>query len=126
MGMVGTLFIFHPKFKNHPYPFLGLTCLVESSMFFQAVYLSAICDPNYQNLINLVQTRLQFGQSSDNDIVIHNIILLGCLEVQSGLQNIQMNYDLLVSIKNPFKDRKGRTKYYYMVDILVFVFTYYV
>ena len=39
------MFIFHPKFKNHPYPFIGWTCIVEGAMFYQGLYLNMLCDP---------------------------------------------------------------------------------
>ena len=38
--------------------------------------------------------------------------------------NIQIFYDLLVSIKSPFKDRESNIKYFYIFDALVFSATY--
>jgi hypothetical protein len=39
--------------------------------------------------------------------------------------NIQIFYDLLISIKSPFKDRDMNIKFFYIFDIFVFVGTYY-
>ena len=35
--LVGLIFVFNPKFKSHPYPFIGWSCIVEGAMMYQAI-----------------------------------------------------------------------------------------
>ena len=44
LSLVGCLFLCHKKFNKHPYPFLGVGCLIEASMFHYTLQYWLLCN----------------------------------------------------------------------------------
>ena len=42
--LIGCLFLFHSKFKQHPYPFLGIACIAEACFYYSSLYYFFFCN----------------------------------------------------------------------------------
>jgi hypothetical protein len=117
----GVYIMMNKKTQMHPYPLISWICITDSYLFYYFwVYLAqsiVLCYDYPFAVLSYVKQyeRCWFNQILAISMTILNKILVTPLIVFNLTLNTLLFHDLYFTLKNPFKPRDTRTKWYWMI-----------
>ena len=123
LWLLGFYILKNPKLKMHPYPLIGWVCITDSYLFNYlfswVILIGTVCRPDIFQAFTL-----NWGPCWLNKIVKYllNIYLGVNLRSTFFAMNLMINsflfIDLYYTLKNPFKPRESRSKWYFILTTL--------
>ena len=124
---VGLIFIYNRKFKKHPYPLLGYTCLAEAFVYCTMHTKAFSCVIKIWEVFDLTVSNFDPYFEAATKIPFFGLnagITIFALNLSVTL-NALVYLDLYLTLKNPFYERKARIKWYWLtVTIMLMLQAY--